>query len=227
MKKQITRMAAVVVLFLCCNASANAQISDVLSSVKDKISKSSSSSTNSSSNSSSSSTAGSVISAITSIFSSSNTATEKKIVGTWKYSEPAIVFESESLLSSTAGKVASSKIEEKLSSVLTKAGFTSNSTITFESDGSFSTSISSKTVSGTWKIEDDKLQLTISKKTISVTTQIDGSSTLQFLVDATNLLNLIQTLGSSASSISSSLSTISTLASSVDGMQIGISYTKQ
>lgn len=220
MKKNIIRMA-LMGLMLIAPVAADAQ-SSILSSVKSALSGSSSSSS-----SSSSSTVSSVVSTITSLFSSSAQATESSIVGTWVYSGPAVVFESESVLTSTAGKLAASKVEDKLSSILKTLGFTSTMNITFSSDGSFSTTIKSKTISGTWAIEDSKLKLTYKKKTVSVTTQLDGSSTLQFVVDASKLLDLLQTLGTTASSYSSSLSTISTLASSVDGMLIGLEFSKQ
>ena len=221
MKKQLVKLAAVSVM-LFCTGSANAQINDILSNLK-----SSSSSSKSSSSSDDDSSSSSVISTITSLFSSSKQATSKKIVGTWAYEEPAIVFESDNVLSSTAGKVAANSIEEKLTSVLDKLGFSDGMTITFDEDGSFSATLSSKTATGTWEIEDEKLNLTCNKKSVEVTTQMDGSSTLEFLVDATKLLTLLQTLGSSASSASSTLSTISSLSSSIDGMEIGLSYSKQ
>lgn len=218
MKKQLFRMAAAAMLLLCAS-SANAQISDILSNLKNNSSSSSSDDDDSSSSS--------ILSSITSLFSSSKQATSSKIVGTWAYDEPAIVFESDNVLSSTAGKVAANSIEEKLTSVLEKLGFNEDMTVTFDDDGSFSAALSSKTISGTWEIEDEKLNLTVSKKTVSVTTQMDGSKTLEFLVDADNLLSLLQTLGSSVSSSNSTLFAISSLSSSIDGMEIGLSYSKQ
>ena len=61
-------------------------------------------------------------------------------------------------------------------------------------------------------------------KTISVTTQIDGQD-LQFVTDATKLLNLFKSFG--AKSTNSSLQTITSLMKSVKGMQAGITLHKQ
>lgn len=221
MKRNVFRIAVVGVMLSCgVNAGAQSSLSNILSKVK------SSTSSSSDTESSTSSSSSSVLSAISSIFSSSSQATESKITGTWTYSEPAIVFESDNILSSAAGEAAATKIEEKLASAIEKCGITEDMTVTFSSDGSFSSKISSKTVSGTWEISDSKLNLTCSGKTVSVTTQMSGSSTLMLVVDATKLLTLVQTIGSSASSASSTLSTISSLASSVDGMEVGLKFTK-
>lgn len=54
-----------------------------------------------------------VISGLTSIFSSKKQASEKNIVGTWTYEEPAIVLKSENVLTNAAAKVAASSLEKK------------------------------------------------------------------------------------------------------------------
>ena len=147
-------------------------------------------------------------------------------MGTWTYSEPALSFESDNVLSSLTSSVASSKIESYLETIVEKTGIADGMTLVFDEDNSFTSTVKSKTISGTWEISDDKLVLTVSKKSVSVDTQMSGSSTLQLLVDGTKLLSLLQTLSSTASSVSSSVSTISTLLSSYDGMQIGLTFTK-
>jgi len=57
-----------------------------------------------------------------------------------------------------------------------------------------------------------------------VTTQIDGQD-LQFVTDATKLLNLFKSFG--AKSTNTSLKTITSLMKSVKGMQAGITLHKQ
>ena len=97
--------------------------------------------------------------------------------------------------------------------------------MTFKDDGTFTETINGKTSSGKWTVVDDKLQLTISGvKALSITTQIDGKN-MQFVTDATKLLNLFKTLG--ANSSNSQIKTITTLMKSVDGMQAGITMRKQ
>lgn len=226
---------ALAAIIIAAPTTAGAQSTNsLISSAKEKlssISSSSSSSTSSSSSSSdsSSSSLSSLVSGITSLFSSSKTATAKKIVGTWSYSEPAIVLSSDNVLSSAAAKTAASKIESTLQTQLEKYGITEGAlTLTFKSDNTFTSTLNSKTVSGTWEITDGTLNLTFSgSKTVAVETQISGS-TLQIVTDADGLLSLIQGVASTAASASSSssLSTITSLMSKVDGMQVGLSFTK-
>ena len=201
-------------------------VSSVLSNLKNKVSSTSSSSSSSSSDdSSSSSTTSSIISTITSIFSSSKTATASKLVGTWTYSEPAIVFESENVLSKVGSQAAASKIESSLQTQLEKYGIKEGAvTLTFVKDGTFTETLNGKTTSGTWEIDDDALKLTFSgKATVSVTTQV-SSSELQLVTDATGLLSLAKAMASSSNN--SNLSTISSLMSNVDGMQVGLTFVK-
>lgn len=167
-----------------------------------------------------------LVSNLTSVFSSSKQATQEKIVGTWKYSEPAIVFTSDNLLAKTAAKVAAGKLETKLQSYLTQYGIKPGAmSLTFKEDGTFTQTVSGKTTSGKWAISNSKLQLTIGGvKAPSVTTQIDGSD-MQLVTDATKLLNLFKTMG--AKSTNSNIKTVTTLMKSVNGMQAGLTLRKQ
>lgn len=205
---------------LFSGATANAQIdlSSILSGVAEKV-------TGTSSSSSSSSTTSSLISTITSIFSSNKQATEDNIIGTWVYEEPAIVFTSDNLISSTAAKVAAGKIEDKLQTYLDMVGIKQGAmTMTFAEDSTFTETIAGKTFSGKWSISNDKLNLTVLTRTVSITTQV-SSSELQIVTDASKLLTLFQTLGSKSSN--SSIQTVASLMKSIDGMQVGLSLKKQ
>ena len=167
-----------------------------------------------------------LVSTLTSIFSSDKQANKNNIIGTWNYSEPAIVFMSDNLLTKAAAKIAANKLEKKLQSYLTQYGFKPGSfTITFNEDGTFTETLNGKKMSGKWKVVDSKLQLTmIGIKTVSITTQIDGKN-MQCVTDATKLLNLFKSLG--AKSTNSNIKTITSLMKSVNGMQAGITLKKQ
>ena len=160
---------------------------------------------------------------LTSVFSSSKQATAEKIVGTWNYTEPAIVFTSDNI---AASKIAANKVEGKLQEQLSKYGIKPGSfTMTFNEDGTFSETLKGKTTKGTWQVKDSKLILSIAGvKALSITTQIDGKD-LQFVTDATKLLNLFKTIG--AKSSNSSIKTVASLMKSVNGMQAGITMRKQ
>ncbi len=167
-----------------------------------------------------------LVSNLTSVFSSNKQASENNIIGTWSYTEPAIVFTSSNILSQAASKIAANKLESKLQEQLSKYGIKPGKfTMTFKEDGTFTETLNGKTMSGKWAVKDSKLQLTIAKvKALSLTTQVDGKD-MQFVTDATKLLNLFKTLG--AKSSNSSIKTVTTLMKSVDGMKAGVTLRKQ
>lgn len=166
-----------------------------------------------------------VVSGLTSIFSSSMQATEKTIIGTWVYEEPAIVLQSDNVLTSAAAKLAAKKAETKLQEQLNKIGIKKGAlTLTFNSDGTFSETFGSKSVSGTWSIKNSKLIMKHTVRTTTLTTQVSGKE-LMFVTDASKLLKLFQTLGSN--SANSSISTVTSLMKKVKGMQCGITLVKK
>ena len=215
MKKNLFKLMAVSVAMMCSGSmSAQSDLGNVLGNVLGAATGNSSSSGDN------------LISSLTSIFSSNKQADKNKIIGTWVYSEPAIVLKSDNILTNTAAKIASNKMESKLQSYLTKYGIKPGTfSMTFKEDGTYTRTLNGKTSKGKWQIKDSKLLLTIAGiKTISVTTQIDGQD-LQFVSDATKLLNLFKSFG--AKSTNSSLQTITSLMKSVNGMQAGITLRKQ
>lgn len=163
---------------------------------------------------------------LTSIFSSDKQATAEKIVGTWSYTEPAIVFTSDNILAKAASKIAANKVEKKLQEQLSKYGIQPGTfTMTFNEDGTFTETLKGRKTQGTWEVKDSKLILSIAGvKALSITTQIDGKD-LQFVTDATKLLNLFKTIG--AKSSNQNIKTIASLMKSVKGMQAGITMRKQ
>ena len=165
---------------------------------------------------------GGLVQGLTTVFSSDKQATAEKIIGTWTYTEPAIVFTSDNILAKAASKIAANKVEKQLS----KYGITPGAfSMTFNEDGTFTETMKGKTSQGTWQVKDSKLILSIvGVKALTITTQIDGKD-LQFVTDATKLLNLFKTLG--AKSSNSSIKTVASLMKSVKGMQAGITLRKQ
>ena len=208
MKKNVLKLAALALMSMC-QMQVNAQtLGDVLNGVLG------------------SSQSGDVAQGLPSIFSKDTQATADNIIGTWSYSEPAIVFTSDNILAKAASKIAANKVEKKLQEQLSKYGIQPGSfTMTFKEDGTFTETLKGKTTQGKWAVKDSKLQLTvIGIKTLSITTQIDGKD-MQFVTDATKLLNLFKTLG--AKSSNSNIKTVASLMKSVNGMQAGITLRKQ
>lgn len=213
MKKNLLKVAAIgLTMMFSTNVQAQFNLGDVLGTVANSTS--------------SGNATGDLISSLTTVFSGSKQAKAQSIVGTWVYSEPAIVLDSEDLLSKAAYKLAANKLEQKLQSYLTNYGITPGTfTMTFNEDGTFTETLKGKTMSGQWKVVDSKLQLTIATiQAVSITTQLDGNN-LQFVTDATKLLTMFKSFG--ANSTNSSLKTISSLLKGAKGMQTGITMKKQ
>ena len=172
-----------------------------------------------------SSTTNGVVSGLTSIFSSDKQATKYNLVGTWVYEEPAIVLTSDNVLTNAAAKVAAKTAEKKLQEQMDKVGIKKGTlSMTFKSNGTFTETFGKKTYSGKWAVENQKLKLTHTVRTITLTTQVDGNN-LMFVTDASKLLSLMQTLGSK--STNSTVSTVTSLMKKVKGMQCGITLVKK
>lgn len=180
----------------------------------------------SSSGSGASSAAGDIISSLTTIFNSSKVASKNQLVGTWTYTEPAVVFTSSNVLKSIGGKVASQTIENKLQSQFEKAGIKKGAMkMTFDNDGNFTQTVGSKTMTGTYKVSGKSVTLTYQGgvQQFVGTTQIDGSDLL-IVMDASKLLKYANTLGSLTGN--TALKTAGSLLSSMDGMEVGLKLNK-
>jgi hypothetical protein len=167
-----------------------------------------------------------IVSGITSIFSSDKQANKNNIIGTWSYTEPAIMFTSDNLLTKLAAKVAANKLEDKLQSYLTQYGIKPGALVlTFNEDGTCTETLNGKTMKGKWEVKDSKLVLTLGGiKALQITTQIDGKN-MMFVTDATKLLKLFKSVG--AKSTNKNIQTVTSLMKNVDGMQAGVSLKKQ
>ena len=167
-----------------------------------------------------------IVSGITSIFSSDKQANKNNIIGTWSYTEPAIMFTSDNLLTKLAAKVAANKLEDKLQSYLTQYGVKPGALVlTFNEDGTCTETLNGKTMKGKWQVKDSKLVLTLGGiKSLQITTQIDGKN-MMFVTDATKLLKLFKSVG--AKSTNKNIQTVTSLMKNVDGMQAGVSLKKQ
>lgn len=207
MKKNLWKVAALSVMMMFSAQSQAQSLGDVLNAIGSQQ-------------------GSSVAQGLTSVFSSDKQATAEKLIGTWNYTEPAIVFTSDNILAKAASKIAANKVESKLQEQLSKYGIKPGSfSMTFNEDGTFTETLKGKTTKGTWQVKDSKLILSIvGIQALSITTQIDGKD-LQFVTDATKLLNLFKTIG--AKSSNSNIKTIASLMKSVKGMQAGITLRKQ
>ena len=216
MKKNILFKALFMLLVLASSTSAYAQINlgNILSGLTGK----------STDEEATSNTKG-LLTGIASIFSKEKQASTDNLVGTWEYSEPAIIFESDNLLAKAGAGIASSKLESKLQEQLSKFGVEPGAfSITFNEDGTFKETFNGKSIPGKWEVKDSQLYLTFARKAIPVSTQLE-SNKLMFITDATKLLDLFKAIGNSTSN--TSISTVTSLMKSIDGLKAGVTLVKK
>lgn len=169
---------------------------------------------------------GSILSGLSTIFDATKGATKDRIVGSWTYTEPAVVFSSNNVLSGIGGKVAAQAIEKELQAQLEKAGIKKGMmTMTFNKDGKFTQVIGKRTTAGTYTISDHNVVLNYGGKVKQIvgTTQLDGNDLL-IVMDASKLLKYANVLG--ALTGNSALKSIGSAVSSLDGMEIGLKLNK-
>lgn len=168
---------------------------------------------------------------------------QKSIVGTWNYAKPAVVFESEDLLTNVGGMAAGKAVEEKLQTYLDKIGFTAGKVkMTFNEDGTGKITYGSKNISFQWSVADSDLTINLASGTLSMFTSSNNLSkytsfkmnckvnltNIQLSFKADKLLQFISKVVSAAGSATnnSTISTITGLANKVDGMYLGLTLEK-
>jgi hypothetical protein len=162
------------------------------------------------------------------LLSSSATLSQDNIVGTWTYSEPSCVFESENFLAKAGGAVASNKIESQLATQLNKVGIKKGScTFTFNKDNTYTATIGGKTLSGTYTLDSSNktIKMTYLAGIGSMTPKVSLSgNTLSLLFESKKVLSLVQSVSKLSSN--STVSTLSSLLSNYSGMYVGMKMTK-
>lgn len=176
--------------------------------------------------SSSTSLLGGILSGLTSVFNANSVASADDLVGTWKYTEPAVVLENDNVLAGMAGKVLSNKIEKDLQKQLTKAGIVKGKMkMTFDKNGNFTQTVGNKTMSGTYKLNKKNVELTYAGgvQQFIGTTQVDGDKLL-IVMDASKLLKYFKTITSLTGN--SAISSLGSLLSSNKGLLLGMTLEK-
>lgn len=152
---------------------------------------------------------------------------ESSLEGTWVYTQPAVAFESDNLLTQAGGQVASSTVEKKAKEAFNKIGIKEGDLkITFKADKTFIATIGNKKTTGTYNINEATITFTgkMIKKSISANVKLSGN-TMQITFKADKLLSFATTVASLSQN--TTLSTVSALMKKFKGMQVGMKYKKQ
>ena len=163
---------------------------------------------------------GGVINAITSVIGLDKVSAQN-LIGSWTYSGPGCAFTSENLLAKAGGEVAAAQIEEKIRPYYEQVGISaSNTQITFNQDGTFTSRIAGTNFSGTYTFNEASQQIKLKGLLLSINCytkrEINGIS---ILFEAKKLLTVLQTM--SALSGRTDLQTISDLSKQYDGVRVG------
>lgn len=152
--------------------------------------------------------------------------TAEDLVGTWTYSEPVLVLESDQVLGKIGGAVMAQTAEKKLSSVMEKIGVKPGVVkMTFNSDGTYTCELNGHTIRGTYEVQEATLTLKkLNFTALSANVKKTGNS-LQLAVQADKLLTLVSSLTSIVPE-DGMLSTVTSLFKSYDGMQVGVKFEK-
>lgn len=203
--------------------SANAQLGDLLKSVA----------TSAASSAATAATGSSTVGDIVANLLGTATVNENTIVGTWTYSQPAVVFESEEVLKNIAATAFSAKVEKSLQDQLNKLGFTAGKiSITFNKDKTGSLTYNAntnKSIPFMWSVNGHDLTIRLGGQLISqlskdfiLNVKITGN-TLQVAADASKLMELVQQI---IGNTNSTLNVISSMMKNVNGLYLGLKYTK-
>ena len=168
---------------------------------------------------------------------------QNSLIGTWNYTRPAVVFESENMLTNVGGMAAGKAAEDKLQTYLDKIGFTAGKVkMTFNEDGTGKVTYGSKNISFQWSVTDSDLTINLASSTLSKFTSGSNLSkytsfkmnckvnltNIQLSFKADKLLDFISKIVSAAGTATnnSTISTIAGLANKVDGMYLGLTLEK-
>ena len=81
--------------------------------------------------------------------------------GTWKYADPDCKFSSDNFLATAGGELAAKKVEEQMGGILEKIGFKDGATYVFNADGTYTSTIQGRSMSGTYSYNADTKELVL------------------------------------------------------------------
>lgn len=162
------------------------------------------------------------------VYSYTGNLTAVDLPGKWTYNGAAVgVSSSTNALASIAGTAATSTVEDKVDSYLSKVGIRPGSAVfTFNEDLTFTCQFGKVPLSGTWKTLNDgkNIQLQFGKtlKYLSMTGTLQNSQNgCEMLFDASKFLGFAKKVAAVAASQGTTASILSNMASSYDNLKIG------
>lgn len=146
------------------------------------------------------------------------------LIGNWKYSSPAVSFESDNALKKIGGAGAATAVEDKLAPYYTRIGL-DKTTLTVDADHNFTMKLGVAQLKGTIEKTDDGAlvfafnafgKVNLGKVTAHAT---KAGSTINLTFDATKLIQIITKVAGALNN--ATLKTLTDLINSYDGIFIG------
>lgn len=161
---------------------------------------------------------------LTAILGGTAKITKEQLIGSWKYNQPDCAFTSDKLLAQAGGEIVATQLESKLIPMYQKIGIKpSNTSVTFNQDGTFTASFAGKSFSGNYTLDEATSKVTMQGMLLTINCYARRSNTgMALLFESSKLLTYLQTL--STLSGNTSLQGISDVAKSYDGLRIGFEF---
>ena len=150
----------------------------------------------------------------------------KDLVGSWTYSAPGCAFTSDQLLAKAGGEVVAGQIKEKVLPYYQQIGISSsNTTITFNQDGTYSASFRGTPMSGKWTYDEASSKVTLQGLLLNINCYAKRNANgIGLLFEASKLLTMLQTVA--AMSGNANIQAVGEISKSYDGLRIGFDFTK-
>lgn len=161
----------------------------------------------------------------------SSSLTVDKMVGTWKYSSPAVSFQSDNLLMKAGGAAAASQIESKLATYYKTAGFNTLE-LTIKEDSTFTFKAKLANMSGTITRNESTGNFVFQFKALGMVNLgsmdayiVMNGDKMELTFDVSKLMSLLEMAGKITKN--STINTVSSLLNKYDGIRAGFKLTKQ
>ena len=168
---------------------------------------------------------GTISNVITSVIGAQK-VTAANLVGSWTYSGPGCAFTSDQLLAKAGGEVMAGQIKSKVLPYYQQIGISSsNTTITFNQDGTYSASFRGTPMSGKWTYDEASSKVTLQGLLLNINCYAKRNSNgIALLFEASKLLTMLQTVA--AMSGNANIQAVGEISNSYDGLRIGFDFTK-
>ena len=168
---------------------------------------------------------GTISNVITSVIGA-QTVTRANLIGSWKYVSPGCAFTSENLLAKAGGEVAAAQIRTKVQPYYQQIGISgSNTSITFNEDGTYSAQFRGTPMSGKWTFDEKTYKVNLQGLLLSINCYANRNANgIGLLFEASKLLTLLQTMA--AMSGNSNIQAVGEISKNYDGVRLGFDFSK-